>query len=186
MKVMAEWIHENEEINNNSKKTYQEEVNEQIQKVNEAMNLLKSQHSKEMNLLSQSYLTKINLLKEKEETALMQVESLKSELALYKEDLEKLKKINDKEEDIKKIVISTEDISSFQKNTSFDPQKDSTFIKMTEHEVKEKVISEKKPSPIAKGSGKKPATSEIPKSQKSTQKKGKPTHGTENKSATKK
>lgn len=102
-------MQKDEEININSRKSYQEEMKDQMVKNNEAMEQLKDLHSKEINAISQSYLAKISILKEKEENGLLQIETLKNELMLYKEDIDNLRKILEKDKGIKKIAIKSED-----------------------------------------------------------------------------
>ena len=103
MKTVMEWIKKEEELSKNSDLVVTKELKEQLENANSRLGTLKEEHSAEISTISQSYLSKISFLKEKEENALLQIEALKAQAASYKETVDKLRNISERETKLKDV-----------------------------------------------------------------------------------
>jgi len=101
-KLISDWISKEEEI---MKKSGLNEKNELKKRLDELQNIvsgIKNEHTKEISAISSSYLSKIAVLKEKEENALLEIESLREQLGIYKTGLAKMQEIYDTDIKLKK------------------------------------------------------------------------------------
>eukprot|EP01022_Parablepharisma_sp_SALTPOND_P018497 TRINITY_DN3024_c0_g1_i1.p1 TRINITY_DN3024_c0_g1~~TRINITY_DN3024_c0_g1_i1.p1 ORF type:complete len:1037 (-),score=207.38 TRINITY_DN3024_c0_g1_i1:7357-10467(-) len=100
--MITDWINKEEEIVKKADQGIMQKLNKRLQEVQDSMKDLKEEQSKEISTITSSYLSKIAILKEKEENALLEVESLRSQLGFCKTGFEKLQKIYETDVKVKK------------------------------------------------------------------------------------
>ncbi len=91
--LITDWIRKQDEISKKSGESVVEALKKQIESLQTALAATKHEHEAEVSNVSSSYLSKIALLKEKEENALLEVESLRAQLSGCRNSLAKLEKI---------------------------------------------------------------------------------------------
>ena len=140
--MIVDWINKEEETMKNISESSVEALRNQLQQLTNTLKQLEEQHNNEIEAINSSCESKLNILNEKKENALLEVESLRSQIKLFKSDVEKLQKIYDTEERLKKTRAELLGISENEKNLPVSEQKS---ISIMEKSRKQKASP--KPSP---------------------------------------
>ena len=102
IKEVEDWISKEEEECQKAEDNIVEKLKGQLQNVKDTMESLKQEHGTEISTISESYLSRMTILKEKEENALLEIESLRSQLTTCTASLDKLRNLSELEVKLRK------------------------------------------------------------------------------------